>query len=1133
MKSILSRRLMGALVVLGAATGAAWAQPPPGPPGPPGAAAAPGPAANEPGPPALFRYQRNRPGDAKPIVLDADEIVTWIAKGQRLLLLQGEVLAQQGTVRVRCQSAVAFINLDRLQRTGILHVDLYAEQDVRFEDGTQARRPAKALLDLTTRGELRINAHKKRVVQQPQPDSPLFGRAAAELTGALSSGTVPPPPAPGREETSEAPPPASGRIAPPAPPPGAAAVPPGTPPAGKVAPAPVRPRPTRPVPGPPPPPQNRSPYDTGGPPPTPPGPQAGWKPAPREAATGDAGVVQAQFVPPGPGPGGGPPASPLLPPAGPDAPLRQYSVLPRTGAGYQVKSETLPTGEQASVFTGGVIISVRNPDGTILIDIEADNALVWSRGGITRQLLDGLRNPEGQASRDLEFYLSGDVQVRQQSADGTRLLTADEIYLDVNRSVAIAAGASLEFRRTGFPQPIVLRADELRQLSQNRFEVIRAEIFSSKLPSDPGLKVVFAQATVEEVRVPVRGLFGGAVVDARTGQPVTELQRPVRGRNAFFELEDVPFFYLPYFAGDANDPLGPIENVRAGANRIFGAQFMLTLDVYDLIGVRPLPDTRWRLDVDYLSRRGPALGTQFDHAGPTFFGAPARVAGMLRAYGIFDDATDILGGGRGENENPPDRRGRVLVRENVQDLPDGLSLQAQFAALSDRNFLEQYFKLEFDNDINQETFLYVKQQQGNAAWTALVEPRLRDWVTETEWLPRADGHLLGLAPFGLLTYNAWASAGYAQLKTTDDMLPLVSPTDRGVATARVDLTQDLSLPFYVGPVKVAPYALLDVTYYSQDETGEDNGRVWGGGGLRASLPLTRLYPDVRSLLFNVNGINHKVVFAGNYRYVGSTDPFNVFPQLDRLNDDATDQALRDIKPQQQFLNPANAVFLTTSPLFDPQVYAIRRLVDNRIETRDDIQVVQLGVRQRLQTKRGFPGRQHTVDWMTLDLSASLFPAADRDNFGETFSFLEYDYVWNVGDRTALTSSAWVDPIDNGPRVYTFGAFLDRPDRTTFYVGYRQIDPVQSKAVTAAATYIFSPKYAMTATSTYDFGTSQSLANALVFTRMGTDLNVSLGFTYNALQNNFGVLFEVLPNLAALSRVGAPGPLGSPGVFGAR
>src|SRR5207302_3299822 len=125
-----------------------------------------------------------------------------------------------------------------------------------------------------------------------------------------------------------------------------------------------------------------------------------------------------------------------------------------------------------------------------------------------------------------------------------------------------------------------------------------------------------------------------------------------------------------------------------------------------------------------------------------------------------------------------------------QELPYGFVFQGQFAPISDRNYLEQYYKAEFDGGDNQETSLYVKQTQGSWAWTGLVEPRLNNFVTETEWLPRADGYLIGASFFDLLSYNAHASAGFAQLKTSDIGEPQVSTTDRNISTGRFDLSQE-------------------------------------------------------------------------------------------------------------------------------------------------------------------------------------------------------------------------------------------------------------------------------------------------------------------------------------------------------
>jgi len=91
-------------------------------------------------------------------------------------------------------------------------------------------------------------------------------------------------------------------------------------------------------------------------------------------------------------------------------------------------------------------------------------------------------------------------------------------------------------------------------------------------------------------------------------------------------------------------------------------------------------------------------------------------------------------------------------------------------------------------------------------------------------------------------------------------------------------------------------------------------------------------------------------------------------------------------------------------------------------------------------------------------------------------------------------------------------YLNRPDRTSFFLGYREIDILDSRAVTGSVTYVFSPKYAVTGSTVYDFGTSQALSNSLTFTRLGTDVQVSLGVTYNALQNNFGMTFQIIPNI---------------------
>src|SRR5205807_1672309 len=123
---------------------------------------------------------------------------------------------------------------------------------------------------------------------------------------------------------------------------------------------------------------------------------------------------------------------------------------------------------------------------------------------------------------------------------------------------------------------------------------------------------------------------------------------------------------------------------------------------------------------------------------------PARGQGFVRLYGISDSGVDELGGFRGVGQPPPPPtlRGRAEWRHQ-QEILEGMYFQGQVAALSDKNFLEQYYKQEWDFGPNQETFAYLTWQRQNLWTSGLVMPKFsRPWIAQTEWLPRLDGSLV-------------------------------------------------------------------------------------------------------------------------------------------------------------------------------------------------------------------------------------------------------------------------------------------------------------------------------------------------------------------------------------------------------
>jgi hypothetical protein len=1081
---------------------------------------------------AVLRWAPATDNDrSKPVTIYGEHISTWSEGGHHVFRVAGKVWINQGVNSLRFEQGILWIDDNRQQREGVYDLQIYAEGNVSAESGLKNKRGSpQAHVALKTTGKVTFNASDKKILREKFQSDPLYQRAFQEFAAVRSGLPVVPTDGDPVPQIASATPTGKGLAAP-----GPLTALGDSAPVGGQMPASAAPATLnvpaagfiRQV-------SARSPEPTGAavqdqpvpvpavPVPGAPAPPAPGQPNPPGAPGQKKEVLPVPQVVPGTVLGG-----PTM------LGERPYIIRPRsTLLGIQFRTFPLQTGETAAVINSGVILTVANSDGKGgVLDIEADRLVFWTRGN-PQQIIQDMQSPGNHENRPLELYMAGNVEIRRRSGKELVILRADEVYYDVNRHVAIASHADLEIVDPRMFNPVHVQSDELLQLNADLFRSHAASVNASQLPWDPGLQLTIQDATLENRPIIRRTIFGLPIINLATGQPVAEVQRYVRGKNAVVWLDGIPVFYLPYVQGDAEHPLGPLDTAGIGYNHIFGFQFYTTWNMYDLVGIKALPNTKWQLNLDVMTTRGPALGQIFNFAGHEPFGIPGSYSGKIQAYGIYDNGADIIGGNRGQSvlvsELPPFQpvvgpttnvpvthplwRGRFFEQSNVQDLPYGFSVQQQLSVLSDHNFLEQYYAREFQNDLDQKTYLYVKEQEGNLAWTGLVEPRIRNWVTETEWLPRFDAYAGGLSIFDIATYNARASAAYAHLSPTDAPPPPFRITDLGTTTGRFDLFQNLSVPFALGPVKLVPYVNFDATYYTSDLEGQSTGRLYEAGGLRASMPLSRLYPDVCSELLNLNGIYHKIVLSANAYVAHSDVPFTRLPQLDRLNDDASDQAIRDIHPWlPQFYPGPLGTFLATSPLFDPQAYAVRKLVLDQIDTLDSVEVLELDARQRWQTKRGFPGREHIVDWMTLDLSASIFPRSDRDNFGRALAFLQYNWLWNIGDRTSLESTGWVDPIENGPRVFTFGANLNRPDNTVFYVGYRQIDPLNSKVVIGSASYQFSQKYSITASATYDFGIKNQ-TNTVLLTRTGSDLRISFGFTYNSILNNFGVVFEILPNL---------------------
>lgn len=834
---------------------------------------------------------------------------------------------------------------------------------------------------------------------------------------------------------------------------------------------------------------------------------------------------------------------------------------PRYGQLNTAKSEPVPDDDdptkkntQRVTYQGGLVINVEapgdGPSGVRRVELAADNVVMWVSGVKSAFSLndpltvaapkpdDGKPDEEKKRVKVL-FYLSGSVVIRTQSGQSgvggmtEQVFRAAEVFYDVDNSRAVAVRADLETKFARGLDSIHVRAAEIEQLGRHELRAFNAVSSSSKRPADPSLTFNNRSITLTEELAERRNIFGRPYRDLRTGETEVSVERRLVGEGNTTRILGVPVWYSRQSTINLDDPTGPLNTLGFRSDRVFGVQVYSTFDAYDLLGVRAPAGNQWLLYGDYLSLRGPGLGTDYYYSNT--FGPSYKNVGVVSAYGLYDNArADQIGGFRGTEPVNPYWRGKVQWVHNQDLFEVGTAFaryQGQVAYFSDKNFYEQFYKLRYDQDPNPETFAYLYGGVGNFAYSALAQVNFnRPWVTETQWLPRLDAALIGESFFDTIVSTTRVNGGYALFRPVSQGAESDVPGEqRDVDTLRGDVYQRLSVPFDLGPVRIEPYGVGSVTGYTADVNGESVARLYGGGGLRASIPFSRLYPDVKSDLLNLRGVNHKIELRANYFAAVSSQDHTRLPSLDRLNDEATDHSFRAWRrfggffPADgsgiPFSQTARGVAMTTSPAFDPQQLANRRLLQSRAEVLDDMQAVQLELHQRWQTKRGPSGNDHTVDVMSLDLAATAFPDHRRDNFGQTLGLLEYNWTWNVGDRTAVTSSGWYEPIENGTRYFNVGVFYNRPDGANLYLGYRHTDPIGSRVLVAVLGYQFSKKYSVSVQNVVDLTGTFVQGTTVAFNRTGTDMTMSLGLSYNSFQNNFGVQFLLVPNAAVFGRNG--------------
>jgi len=827
---------------------------------------------------------------------------------------------------------------------------------------------------------------------------------------------------------------------------------------------------------------------------------------------------------------------------------RRIQIFPRGSTGVDAQWFPGPgPNEQIVVINSGVFVIVDGLDTLGKIDISTDRIVMWTTG------LDRLDfSSEAFQHRDvpLEVYLEGNIVFRQ--AD--RVIYAQRMYYNVKDEIGVVLDGEMLTPVPDYDGVLRLKADVLQQLDRHHFQAMGGSITSSRL-GVPRYWLQSEHIAFQDVQQPIVNPFTGqSEIDAATGDVAVHHQLLATSNNNFLFAGGLPLLYWPVLATDLTEPNYYVDSLRIRNDNVFGTQALFDFHVHQLLGWRrPPAGTQWIASLDPLSKRGIGVGTTLSYNGNDLFGHVGPYHGVIDAWGIKDDGVDHLGLDRRSLVPEKPWRGRFRAQHR-HELPGGFQFTAEAALISDRNFLEQYFENEWDQLKDQTTGLELKRIQDNSSWSITADYRLNDFFTQTNNLPRLDHFLLGHSVLGdRLTWYAHSNVGYSQLKTASLSTDPADPSNflpwelDGGSVAydkreglNAATRQEIDLPVQLGAVKVVPYALGELAYWQEDIDATEVTRAYGQAGIRASMPIWRANSNVQNALWNLSGLAHKVVFDAEFFWADANRDLDRLPLYNPLNDDALEAF------QRRFFIPTGS--LAAMPLalrppiddrFDDRYFALRTGMQGHVaapvtEIADDLMVARMGARQRWQTKRGLPGQERIIDWIVLDVNASFFPEPERDNFGADVGLIDYDFRWHVGDRVTLLSDGFLDVFGDGLRMMTVGGIINRPERGSFYVGFRSLEgPISSNVLSASVSYRMSEKWVAGLGTAVDFGETGNIGQTLRFTRIGESMLVSIGMIVDESRNNIGLHLAIEPRFLPRARLGRVGGVSIPpaGAFG--
>ncbi len=410
-------------------------------------------------------------------------------------------------------------------------------------------------------------------------------------------------------------------------------------------------------------------------------------------------------------------------------------------------------------------------------------------------------------------------------------------------------------------------------------------------------------------------------------------------RNATVYIGKVPVMFFPYMKANL-DRKGNHWSLTPGYRSRFGG-FLLSTYQYQV-----LTNLTADLNFDYRSRRGFGGGPDLSYD----LGRYGK--GTTKTYYLNDD---IPGFGPSGAPISADRF-RIQVDHRVE-IRTNLTAKLSLNKLSDFNINRDFFEAEYRRNTQPRSFLEIEQLGQNFSLAILTQPRINDFYERIERLPEvklsAFRQQIGNTP---IYYESESSAGYLGHQFMNNV------TNDFYAT-RVDTWHQLVVPkTFFGWLNVVPRIGGRSTYYTAADghglTLNEERRNVFNTGFEANFRASRTYSDVTNQFWSLNALRHIIQPSLNYVYV----------------------------PEPSVLPPA-------LPQFDSEIPSLRWLPNeypyyNSIDSIDAQNVIRLGLRNKLQTKRGDDGEIVEFAHWNVFTDLRIDPRTDQTDFGDFNSELD-------------------------------------------------------------------------------------------------------------------------------------------------